>query len=41
VANGAQGDPGFAAAAGVARAQQAMIASWTSERWEPLGAPTA
>lgn len=34
VANGAQGEPGFAAVAAVARAQQAMIASWSSERWE-------
>ncbi len=40
VTNGAQGDPGFAAAAAVARAQQAIVASWASERWEPLGAPT-
>jgi predicted dehydrogenase len=36
IARGEQGDPGFAAAAAVARAQQAMIASWDSERWEPL-----
>ena len=39
VANGAQGDPGFAAAADVARAQQAMVASWDSERWESLTPP--
>ena len=39
VTNGTQGDPGFAAAASVARAQQAMIASWASERWEPLAPP--
>lgn len=41
VANGAQGDPGFEAAAVVARAQQAIVTSWDSERWEPLAPPTA
>jgi predicted dehydrogenase len=41
VASGSQGDPGFAAAARVARAQQAMVASWASERWEPLAPATS
>jgi predicted dehydrogenase len=39
VRQGTQGDPGFAAAARVARAQQAIIASWDSERWESLARP--
>jgi predicted dehydrogenase len=39
VANGTQSDPGFAAAAAVARAQQAAIASWDSERWERIAPP--
>jgi predicted dehydrogenase len=34
VASGVQGDPGFDAAAAVASAQQAVVASWASERWE-------
>jgi predicted dehydrogenase len=34
VAAGKQSDPGFAAAGAVARAQQAIVASWESERWE-------
>jgi len=40
IERGAQGDPGFAAAAAVARAQQAMVASWDSERWEHVTSPT-
>jgi predicted dehydrogenase len=36
ITRGEQGDPGFAAAARVACAQQAMVASWDSERWETI-----
>jgi len=36
VASGIQSEPGFEAAAAVANAQQAMIASWDSDRWEPI-----
>ncbi|MGH2346401.1 MAG: Gfo/Idh/MocA family protein, partial [Chloroflexota bacterium] len=41
VAAGRQSDPGFAAAAAVARAQQAAIASWDTERWERIASPGA
>ena len=41
VATGVQGEPGFAAAAAVARAQQAIIASWASERWEKIASAEA
>jgi predicted dehydrogenase len=35
IARGEQGEPGFAAAGAVARVQQALIASWDSDRWQP------
>ncbi len=36
IARGQQGEPGFAAAGAVARVQQALIASWDSDRWQPV-----
>ncbi len=36
VASGTQGEPGFAAAAAVARVQNALVTSWNSERWESI-----
>ncbi|MDB5076066.1 MAG: putative oxidoreductase [Chloroflexi bacterium] len=39
VASGTQSDPGFAAAAAVAREQQAVVTSWASDRWERVASP--
>ncbi len=36
VATGQQGEPGFTQAQAVAHVQQAMLRSWTSERWETV-----
>jgi predicted dehydrogenase len=38
VVSGQQGQPGFAEARAVAHVQQAIIQSWSSERWERVGA---
>lgn len=37
IATGQQGVPGFAEAAAVAKVQQAMIRSWETGSWEPIG----
>jgi len=36
VASGQQGEPGFGEALAVAQVQQAILRSWTSERWETV-----
>jgi predicted dehydrogenase len=37
VATGVQGEPGFREALAVARVQEAVMRSWDSGRWEPVG----
>jgi hypothetical protein len=36
IASGQQGEPGFDAALAVANVQQAIMRSWSSERWEAV-----